>query len=157
MDAKFKLTPFLQCQLVEREYLLVGISTTTLFPNGFPTEAKKIQHQFLKRKDDVQAVKDNTTLISPFLCNEVLATYFACFEVRESVPQPEDMLEIPLKKTKYAMITCTNKTISEGYERLFQWMHKVRLQQKLIGATQLEIFYLEEGEEEVKVELLIPV
>ncbi|MFC3749013.1 GyrI-like domain-containing protein [Paenibacillus sp. GCM10012306] len=83
------------------------------------------------------------------------ATYFACYEVPEGNDIPEDMVSFKLPGHTYAKVTCTNKTIQDGYGYVFDWMQKSGHKQ-LSEACSIEIFYIEETDEE-KVELLIPV
>ena len=63
--------------------------------------------------------------------------------------------EVP--STKYAKTTCTNKTIGEGYNKVFQWMGENGYIQKEYYAFQIEIFYIDELAEELPVEILIPI
>jgi len=145
------------CQIVKREYQLVGQCITTNFPSGFPQAAIKIQSEFVERRAEIAGAKNPEILISPYMCNGAVATYFACLEVEELGSVPDGMLGFKLADADYAKIQCTTKSIGEGYSKLFDWIHsngyKLRNQN---SASPLEIYYFSDKEEE-DVELLIPV
>nr|WP_261134468.1 GyrI-like domain-containing protein [Bacillus sp. Marseille-Q3570] len=92
------------------------------------------------------------------MCNDIIATYFGCVEVSALESVPDDMTGFHVPLTKYAKVTCTNRTIEEGYSELFGWMKTNGYKQKWLDRSfPMEIFYMEEGMEEEKVELLIPI
>ncbi|WP_432359858.1 GyrI-like domain-containing protein [Sporosarcina sp. UB5] len=147
-----------ECEIVQKEYQLVGQSITANFPESFPDAAIKVQINFEKRVDEVKYCKNKQVLISPYMCNDIVATYFACVEVDELTEIPEGMIGIKLPMTEYAKISCSNKTIGEGYSKLFTWMGENGYKQKWYDKSfPIEIFYLEEGAEEEVVEILIPI
>jgi len=152
-----KLEKF-KCELITREYTLVGQSITTNFPGGFPDAAIAVQMDFVKRKDEVKNAKNKEVIFSPYLCNGIIATYFACIEVNALSDIPEGMIGITLPSVTYAKINCTNKSIGEAYGKLFGWMNENGYKQKFLDNTcPIEIFYIEDDVEEEDVEILIPI
>lgn len=146
------------CEVVKREFELIGQSITANFPESFPDAAMKVQMDFEKRINEVRNSKNKNVLISPYMCNDVVATYFACVEVETLTEIPEGMIGFTLPMTEYAKISCTNKTISQGYSKIFEWMGENGYKQKWYDKSfPIEIFYLEEGVDEEVVEILIPI
>jgi predicted transcriptional regulator YdeE len=147
-----------ECEVIKKEYRLVGQSVTVNFPKAFPDAAMKVQMDFEKRRDEVRSCKNKHVLISPYMCNDIVATYFACVEVEALSEIPEGMIGFNIPMTSYAKISCSNKTIDEGYSKLFAWMNENGYKQKWYDKTfPIETFYLEENVEEEVVELLIPI
>ena len=92
------------------------------------------------------------------MCNDIVATYFACVEVDELTEIPKGMIGFKLPMMEYAKISCSNKTIDQGYSKLFAWISENGYKQKWYDKSfPIEIFYLEEGAEEEVVEILIPI
>lgn len=152
-----KLEKF-KCEVTTREYALIGQSITANFPNGFPDAAVKIQSDFIERRNEILYAKDKEVLISPYMCNGIVATYFACLEVSELSVIPVGMIGFTLPSQMYAKINCTNKSIGEAYGRIFDWMKENGYVQKFLDHTcPIEIFYFEDNVEEEDVEILIPV
>ncbi len=98
----------------------------------------------------------SSVLYSPYFGNEVFATYWACFEVPHLENVPKGMVQFTIPERTYAMVTCTNKRIGEGYETLTAWMNEQKLN-KRENAVSLEIFIIDEHLEEEPVDLLIPI
>lgn len=146
-----------ECEIIEQEYQLVGQSITANFPKGFPDAAIKVQMNFEKRMDEVANSKSKRVLFSPYMSNGIFATYFACLEVEEINEVPEGMMGLKLPLMKYAKISCSNKTIGQGYDKLFAWMGENGYKQKQNDSCSIEIFYFEEDAEEEVVEILIPI
>jgi predicted transcriptional regulator YdeE len=146
-----------QCEMVKKEFTFVGISVTVPFPSAFPQAALKVQQDFEKRIIDISNPVNHKVLISPFICNGIIATYFACLEVSDLRSIPEGMIGFTVLSTEYAKITCTNRTIGEGYNEVFRWMGENGYTQKGNNAFQMEVYYIDELAEEEKVELLIPI
>lgn len=147
-----------ECEVVQKEYELVGQSITSNFPVFFPNAAMKVQMDFEKRIDEVKKCKNKQVLLSPYMCNDIVATYFACVEVEELTEIPEGMIGLKLPMCEYAKISCSNKTIDQGYSKIFAWMSENGYKQKWYDKSfPIEIFYLEEGAEEEVVEILIPI
>lgn len=144
------------CELITRDTnYFAGFSFSGPFPQSFPSEAVKIQQLIGSRKSEF-SLKVNTDIVfSPYYVCDNLATYFACYEVTEGTAIPEGMVSFKLSGHTYAKVTCTNKTIREGYDHVFDWIQKHGYKQ-LNGACSIEVFFIEEAGEE-KVELLIPV
>lgn len=154
---KQKLERF-NCELTTREYTLIGQSITTNFPSGLPEDALKVQLAFVERRHEIKNSKDEEVLISPYMCNGIVATYFACVEVSDLSDIPEGMIGITLPSQTYAKINCTNKSIGEAYDKIFAWMSENGYVQKFLESTMpIEIFYLENDVEEMDVEILIPI
>lgn len=147
-----------ECEIVSREYQFVGQSITANFPSSFPEAAIKVQTEFFqKRRSDVIRVVNPDILFSPYMCNGVVATYFACLEVSEIESIPSGMIGFKLSSTRYAKISCSNHTIGEGYSKIFEWIGANGYKQKSSSnSSPIEIFYFEEKPEE-KVEILIPI
>ncbi|HEY4552138.1 MAG TPA: GyrI-like domain-containing protein [Bacillaceae bacterium] len=147
-----------KCEIVQKEFKLVGQSITANFPDSFPDAAMKIQMEFEKRRSEVPNARNKEVLFSPYMCNDIIATYFACLEVEEIDAIPEGMIGFTLPVTKYAKIQCSNKTIGEGYNHVFSWMQENGYKQKWLDRScPIEIFYLEDNAEEEVVEILIPI
>ncbi|RAP78000.1 GyrI-like domain-containing protein [Paenibacillus montanisoli] len=144
------------CTLVTKPALnMVGISYCGPY-SSFPDEAILLQSEFLSRKHEIEGEVKTTVLYSPYFGNEVFATYWACFEVPHLKNVPKGMVQFTVPSRTYAMVTCTNKRIGEGYEQLTAWMNEEKLL-KRENAVSLEIFYIDEHLEEEQVELLIPI
>ncbi|WP_308634630.1 GyrI-like domain-containing protein [Paenibacillus silvisoli] len=144
------------CTLVTKPALsMVGISYCGPY-SAFPDEAILLQSEFLSRKHEIEGEVKTTVLYSPYFGNEVFATYWACFEVPHLENVPKGMVQFTVPSRTYAMVTCTNKRIGEGYEQLSAWMNEEKLL-KRENAVSLEIFYIDEHLEEEQVELLIPI
>ena len=155
---KQKTIATFECKIVQKEFQLVGQSITANFPDSFPDAAIKVQKDFLKRKDEIQNARSKEVLFCPYMCNELIATYFACFEVDHIGQIPDGMIGFELPMTKYAKICCSNNTISDGYAAVFSWMQQNGYKQKWFDhSCPLEIYYLEENAEEEKTEILIPI
>lgn len=151
-----KLEKF-KCELTTREYSLVGQSITANFPSGFPDAALKVQLEFVERRNEIVNAKDKEVLLSPYMCNDIIATYFACLEVSDLTDIPDGMIGFTLPAQTYAKINCTNKSIGEAYDRIFKWMHEKGYVQKFLENTcPIEIYYFEDNAEE-DVEILIPI
>ncbi|MCM3638072.1 GyrI-like domain-containing protein [Sporosarcina luteola] len=144
-------------EVVQREYELIGQSITANFPESFPDAAMKVHMEFEKRLHEVVNCKDRNVLISPYMSNDIVATYFACVEVDSLTDIPEGMIGLKLPMMKYAKISCSNKTIDQGYSKLFAWMGENGYKPNLYDRSfPIEVFYLEENAEEEVVEILIP-
>ena len=147
-----------ECEVVKRKFELVGQSITANYPQSFPDAAIKVHMDFKKGIDEIRNCKNKQTLISPYMCNDIIATYFACVEVDELRDIPEGMIGFELPLMDYAKISCSNKTIDQGYSTLFAWMVENGYKQKWFDRSfPIEIFYLKENVEEEKVEILIPI
>ncbi|MFC6333138.1 GyrI-like domain-containing protein [Paenibacillus septentrionalis] len=146
-----------EIEVVNREYKFVGMYITGNFPESFPEVAVTVQREFWERRKEIKNSKDYETLFSPGMCNGILATYFACIEVTEVDNVPEGMIAFTLPDTEYVKVSCTNKTIGEGYNKLFDWMKQNRYEHKFYGACQIEIFYINDEVDEEPVEILIPI
>ncbi|MGE8203889.1 GyrI-like domain-containing protein [Heyndrickxia sp. NPDC080065] len=147
-----------ECKIVKKDYKLIGQSITANFPQSFPDAAIKIQLEFEKRRDEIVNSCNKEIMFSPYMCNGIVATYFACLEVNEITNIPEGMIGINLPLTTYAMISCSNKTIDQGHPKLFEWMKQNNYKQKWFDHSfPIEIYYFEENVEEEKVEILIPI
>ncbi len=146
------------CEIIQSEFHLIGQSITANFPQGFPEAAIKVQKDFIARRDEIIQAKNKEILFSPHMCNEIVATYFACLEVDEITDIPEGMIGFSLPKTKYAKISCSNKTIDQGYSKIFTWMGENDYRQKwLNNCCPIEIFYFEDNVDEERVDILIPI
>jgi predicted transcriptional regulator YdeE len=147
-----------ECEVVTKEYQFVGQSITANFPSSFPEAAIKVQTEFFqKRKSEVSNVVTRAILYSPYMCNGVVATYFACLEVTKIENVPPGMIGFKLPSTRYAKISCSNKTIGEGYSKIFAWIETNGFKGKSSSSSSsIEIFYFDEKPEE-KVEILIPI
>jgi predicted transcriptional regulator YdeE len=144
------------CELITRDTSnFAGFSFSGPFPQSFPSEAVKVQQQLGSRKSEFTPNINTDVVFSPYYVCDNLATYFACYEVPEGNAIPEGMVSFKLPGHTYAKVTCTNKTIRDGYGHVFDWIQKNGYKQ-LNGACSIEIFYIEEADEE-RVELLIPV
>lgn len=150
-------TELFQCEIVEKELNFVGINITALFPSGFPDAAIKVQQEFMERMNEISNAINKNVLLSPFICNEIIATYFAGLEVSDLNSIPEGMMGFTVPPAKYAKVTCTNKTIGEGYDKVLHWMGENGYIQKMYYAFQIEMYYLDELAEEEQVEILIPI
>lgn len=152
-----QLVASFEIEVVNREYKFVGMYITGNFPESFPEVAVTVQREFWERRKEIKNSKDYETLFSPGMCNGILATYFACIEVTEVDNVPEGMIAFTLPDTEYVKVSCTNKTIGEGYNKLFDWMKQNRYEHKFYGACQIEIFYINDEVDEEPVEILIPI
>lgn len=152
-----KLEKF-KCETITREYTLIGQSITANFPIGFPEAAVKVQRDFVARRNEIKNAKDIEVLFSPYMCNGIFATYFACLETSDLSETPEGMIGFILPSVTYAKINCTNKTIGEAYGKIFEWMNENGYKQKFLDSScPIEIYYFEENVEEEDVEILIPI
>lgn len=152
-----KLEKF-KCEIITKEYSLIGQSITANFPASFPDAAIKVQLEFVKRRDEIMNSKDKEILFSPYMCNGIVATYFACLEVSDLSDVPEGMMGFILPSQTYAKINCTNKSIGEGYGRIFKWMNENGYVQRFLDNTcPIEIFYFEDHVDEEDVEIMIPI
>ena len=125
---------------------MIGQSVTANFPQSFPDAAMKIQMEFEKRVDEVENCKNKNVLISPYMCNDIVATYFACLEVDALTEIPDGMIGFKIPMMEYAKISCSNKTIDQGYSKLFAWMGENGYKQRWYDKSfPIEVFYLEEG------------
>ncbi|WHT46850.1 AraC family transcriptional regulator [Sporosarcina thermotolerans] len=111
-----------ECGIIEKEYQLVGQSITANFPKGFPDAAIKVQMDFERRMDEIANSKSKQVLFSPYMSNGIFATYFPSLEVDELNEIPDGMMGLELPLMKYAKICCSNRTIDQGYSKLFAWM-----------------------------------
>lgn len=152
-----QLAASFEIEVVNREYKLVGMSITGNFPESFPEVAVTIQRAFWERRKEIQHAKDYDILFSPGMCNGIVATYFACTEVAEIGDVPEGMIAFTLPDVEYVKVACTNKTIGQGYDKLFEWMKQNNYEHRLYGACQIEIYYINEEADEEPVEILIPI
>ena len=153
-----KRQAMLQCEIIEKEYLLVGESITANFPSSFPSVAIEVQQEFVKKRHLVKNAVDKEILFSPYMCNDIMATYFACLEVTDIDEIPDGMVGFKIPLTKYAKVTCTNKSIDKGYGTIFTWMKENNYKQKWFESSfPIEIFYFEDNVEEEVVEILIPI
>ena len=150
-------TELFQCEIVEKELYFVGTNITAHFLSGFPDAAIKVQQEFMDRINEISNAINKNVLLSPFICNDIIATYFAGLEVSNLDSIPEGMMGFTVPHTTYAKVTCTNKTIGEGYDKIFHWMGEKGYIQKMYYAFQIEVFYLDEHAEEEQVEILIPI
>lgn len=147
-----------ECETVGREFQFVGQCATGNFPASFPETAIKVQTAFVPRRSEISGVINPEVLYSPYMCNGPVATYFACSEVEEVKQVPEGMLGFKVAFTDYAKISCSNKTVGEGYSKLFEWIQTQGHTQKSgYNSTPIEIYYFEDDVEEEVVELLIPI
>jgi predicted transcriptional regulator YdeE len=151
------ITATYHCEMVKKEFKFVGISHTAPFPSAFPQAALQVQLEFWKKKNEISNPVSDTILFSPFMCNGIIATYLASLEVTDLQSIPEGMIGFAVPSSEYAKITCTNKTIGEGYNKIFQWMGENGYTQKRNDSFQIEVFYIDELAEEEQVELLIPI
>jgi predicted transcriptional regulator YdeE len=136
---------------------LAGKSTTADFPASFPEAAIRVQQEIEGKRDQITNAVNKNILISPYLCNDIIATYFACLEVTNITSIPEGMMGFRIPLTKYAKVRCTNRSIDKGYSQIFEWIKENKLKQKWFASSfPIEIYYLEEGAEEEAVEILIP-
>ncbi|WP_246309241.1 hypothetical protein [Paenibacillus alginolyticus] len=92
------------CETIRREYQLVGQSLTANFPNGFPDAALQIQSQFAERRHEITNAKDQEVLFSPYMCNGIFATYFACLEVDDLILIPHGMIGFKLPTVVFGSI-----------------------------------------------------
>ncbi|KPB06333.1 GyrI-like domain-containing protein [Bacillus sp. CHD6a] len=147
-----------KCEVVQRKLQLVGKSATGNFPQSFPEVAMNVQQDFENRRDEVNHVVDHEVIYCPYLANSLIATYFACVEVNEFSSILDGMMAISIPMTTYAKISCSNKTVDKGYEKIFYWMKENGYRQEsLEKAFPMEVFYFEDDVEEEIVELYIPI
>ncbi|WP_240628533.1 GyrI-like domain-containing protein [Bacillus salacetis] len=145
------------CDLIEKEFLVIGNSTTANFPDSFPEAAIRVQQDFEEKREQVTNAVDKNVLISPYMSNEIMTTYFACLEVTSLDTIPAGMCGFKIPVTKYARVTCTNRTINNAYTVVFDWIKEKGFNQKRFSSSfPIEIYYLTEKEEEEVVEILIP-
>ncbi|MHA7966521.1 GyrI-like domain-containing protein [Paenibacillus sp. CAU 1782] len=152
-----QLKPSFEIEVVNREFKLVGMSVTGNYPDSLPEIAINVQRAFWERRKEIKHAADYETLFSPGMCNGILATYLACVEVTEIDLVPDGMIGFVLPATEYVKVLCTNKTIGEGYNKLFEWMKQNKYVHKWYDACQVEIFYIDEEADEEPVEILIPI
>lgn len=149
------------CEVAERAFCMVGMHITAEFPSGFPDAALKIQRRFGERRHEIPNAISREVLFSPYMCNGLFATYFACLEVDEiggNADIPEGMMAIRLPLMPYAKISCTTKTIGEAYNRIFPWMKEQGYKQRFLDQScPIEIYYFDERAEEEPVEIWIPI
>ncbi|OZB95026.1 GyrI-like domain-containing protein [Paenibacillus sp. XY044] len=146
------------CETITREFAFIGQCTTANFPEGFPEAAVKVQREFYPRIPEIKEAKDTRVISSPYMCNGIVATYFACLEVSSLIYVPDGMIGFKLPIQDYAKISCTNKTIGEAYDIVFRWMNEQGYRQKFLDQScPVEVYYLDEEAEEEQVEILIPI
>ncbi|WP_020616880.1 GyrI-like domain-containing protein [Paenibacillus daejeonensis] len=144
------------CMLVNKPSLnLVGISYSGPY-STLPEQAIRLQSEFLARKHELNNPVKSPALYSPFHGNEVFATYWTCYEVNHLEEIPEGMVQFTVPEHTYAMVTCTNERMGEGYEQIAAWMADNDLI-KDDNAVTIEVFYIDEHLEEEPVEILIPI
>ncbi|MBD2847895.1 effector binding domain-containing protein [Paenibacillus sp. IB182496] len=144
------------CMLVSKPALhLVGISYSGPY-STIPDEAIRLQGEFQARKHELNDSVISNAIYSPYYGNEAFATYWACCAVRRQEQAPKGMVQFTIPERTYALVSCTNKRIGEGYEQIFSWMreHSLIKEEKAVA---IEIYYVDEHLEEEQVELLIPV
>lgn len=147
-----------KCEVIQRKLQLVGQCATGNFPKSFPEVAMNVQQEFENRRDEVRHTVHPDVIYSPYLANSLVATYFACVEVQEFDDIPKGMMALTIPLTTYAKISCSNKTIDKGYEKIFSWMKDNGYRQEnLEKSFPLEVFYFEDNVEEEIVELYIPI
>lgn len=147
-----------KCEVVQRKLQLIGQCATGNFPQSFPEVAMNVQREFENRRDEVRDAVNRDVIYSPYLANSLVATYFACVEVKDCNDIPKGMMALNISLTKYAKISCSNKTIDKGYEKIFSWMKDNGYRQEsLEKAFPIEVFYFEDNVEEEIVELFIPI
>lgn len=153
-----KTSASFECEVVTKRFDLVGQIRTAKFPEDFPDAAIELQKAFDRRVGEIKHVKDRSVAICPYMANDIVATYFACVEVEKMEDVPEDMIAFTLPETRYAKVACSNRTIQEGYGKIFAWMgEKGYIQKRFDNSSPVEIFYYGGGEEEIPVEILIPI
>ncbi|RED63302.1 GyrI-like domain-containing protein [Cohnella lupini] len=146
----------IKCEILVRDTtFLAGFSFSGPFPQSFPSEAVNVQQLLENRKSDFLPTVNTDIVFSPYYVCETLATYFACYEVSEGAAIPEGMVTFKLPGHTYARVTCTNKTITDGYDAIFDWI-QTNGHKQLNGACSIEIFYKKDTEQG-KAEILIPV
>lgn len=124
--------------ITKRAIHLVGMSYCGPY-STFPDEAIRLQGEFLARRHELNGAALSSALYSPYFGNEVFATYWACYEVNHLKTVPPGMVQFTIPERQYAVVTCTNKRIGEGYEQLTSWMNEHGLV-KRENAVSLEIF-----------------
>ncbi|RXZ77449.1 AraC family transcriptional regulator [Paenibacillaceae bacterium] len=145
-----------ECEVFSREAIkLIGLNFTGPFPSSFPAGAVKVQNELGSRKSVIKNTVNNQVVFSPYFANEIMATYFACFEVSELNDIPEGMMGFIIPAHDYVKISCTNKTIQEAYGKIFEWIGQNGYTQNG-SACSIEVFYTN-GREEEPVEILIPI
>ncbi|GBF74495.1 AraC family transcriptional regulator [Paenibacillus sp. 598K] len=144
------------CTLVNKPSLnLTGLSYSGPY-STLPEQAIRLQSEFLARKHELNNDVKSSIVYSPFHGNEVFATYWACFETAHLEEVPEGMVQFTVPEHAYAMVTCTNERMGEGYEQIAAWMAEHKLQ-KDDNAVTIEVFYIDEHLEEEPVDILIPI
>lgn len=147
-----------KCEVVQRKLQLVGQCATGNFPQSFPEVAMNVQQDFENRRDEVRNAVNRDVIYSPYLANSLVATYFACLEVKECNYIPKGMMALTIPLTTYAKISCSNKTIDKGYEKIFSWVKDNGYRQEsLEKAFPIEVFYFKDNVEDEIVELYIPI
>ncbi|KMK78085.1 GyrI-like domain-containing protein [Alkalihalobacillus pseudalcaliphilus] len=147
-----------QCEVISKSFNFVGMNVTAPFPSKFPDAAINLHQQFEKRMHEISKPINRNVLCSPHMCNEIIATYFACLEVVEASDVPADMVHFELPETRYAKVSCSNLTIDEGYDTIFKWMEEKEMKQKyFFYSMPVELYYLDDNSEEFMVEILIPI
>lgn len=145
------------CEVVTKEFQLVGQCITVNFPSAFPEAAIRIQKEFWQRRSEIHDAVNPNIIFSPYMCNGAVATYFACLEVSAIGEVPEGMIGFKLPVSRYAKINCSNRTIGEAYTKVFEWIGANGYKQRSgYEASPVEIFYIEDQDEE-KAEILIPI
>ncbi|MFS0722869.1 GyrI-like domain-containing protein [Paenibacillus sp. 1P07SE] len=144
------------CMMVNKPSLnLVGISYSGPY-STLPEQAIRLQSEFLARKHELHTPINASVLYSPFHGNEVFATYWSSYETAHLEEVPEGMVQFTIPEHTYAMVTCTNERMGEGYEQIAAWMAENNLK-KDDNAVTIEVYYIDEHLEEEPVEILIPV
>ncbi|MGF2616136.1 AraC family transcriptional regulator [Rossellomorea vietnamensis] len=144
--------------MVEREFLLVGESITANFPESFPDAAIKVQQEFESKMEQIPNTVDRKVLISPYMSNDIMVTYFACLEVIDLTIIPDGMSGFRIPKMNYARAACSNRSIDKAYSSIFSWIKENGLQQKRYESSfPIEIYYLAENPDDEIVEIYIPV
>lgn len=157
----------LECSIVKNEETrLVGVSFAGPVPDSFPKAAIQLHESFWPRRFEIPGRVKSDVLISPFQdYNESFVTYWACCEVEDvggnAIALPPGMQLITIPAHDYAMVTCTNQTIGEGYTRLTDWMKQQGFQ-RVERACMIEKYYIMEQSDageaiEERVELLAPI
>lgn len=143
------------CMIISKPSLrLAGISYSGPY-SAFPDETIRLQTEFRARRHELGDNIKSIAVMCPYDGNEVFATYWACHEVEHLEQLPEGMVQFTIPPHRYAMVSCTNKRIGEGYEQLKAWMAAERLE-KDDHALAIEVYFIDEHLEEGPVELLIP-
>lgn len=145
-----------ECKVIKKEFLLVGESITANFPQGISEASIQLSETFNLRREEVQHAQNIDKVICPYMCNGILATYLTCLEVDQLGQIPAGMIGFKIPETEYAVVSCSNKTIGEGYDRIFSWIQENGFISNN-HAFSIEVFYYEENVEEKRAEILIPI